>query len=167
MKLKKFIVFIALFVIWLMYTWPFSPFDAQAFIAGLVAAGIVLIIFPATPRGINSKKLSQPSRYMWAVLYMPVLVWYMLKANLDVLYRVIHPDLPIKPGIVKIKTSLKNPIARAILCNSITLTPGTLSVDIEGDVIYVHWIYVRKRSVDSHTEVIGGRFEDILKKVFE
>ncbi len=98
---------------------------------------------------------------------MPVLVWYMLKANLDVLYRVIHPDLPIKPGIVKIKTSLKNPIARAILCNSITLTPGTLSVDIEGDVIYVHWIYVRKRSVDSHTEVIGGRFEDILKKVFE
>ncbi len=167
MIIKRLIVFTALFVIWLMCTWPFSPFDLQSFIAGLLAAGIVLMIFPSTPRGINSSKLSQPKRYIWAVVYVPVLVWHMIKANLDVLYRVVHPDLPIKPGIVKIKTSLNNPIARAILCNSITLTPGTLAIDIRGEDIYVHWIYIRKRSVKSHTEEIGGRFESILKKVFE
>lgn len=165
--MKKIIVFVTLFLIWLFYTWPFGPFDIQAFTAGFLAAGIVLLIFPAAPRGINGKKLSQPKRYFWAAVYVPVLLWHMIRANFDVLYRVIHPDLPIKPGIVKIETKLKNPIARAVLCNSITLTPGTLSVDIVGNEIYVHWIYVKKRSIAAHTKEIGGRFEKILQRIFE
>ena len=167
MIVKRVIVFTALFVIWLILTWPFGPFELQTFIAGFLAAGIVLIIFPATPGGINSKKLSQPSRYLWAVLYIPVLAWHMVKASLDLTCRVFHPNLPIKPGIVKIKTTLENPIARALLCNSISIATGTLSMDLIGDEIYVHRIYVNKNSVSEQTREIGVRFEKILERIFE
>jgi multicomponent Na+:H+ antiporter subunit E len=60
-----------------------------------------------------------------------------IKANLDVALRVIKPVIPINPGIVKVKTKLKTPMGRLILTNSITLTPGTLTVDIK----MIHYIY--------------------------
>ena len=57
-------------------------------------------------------------------------------------YRVLNPYLPIKPGIVRIKTSLTSEFAKTILANSITLTPGTLTVEVDGEDFYVHWINV-------------------------
>jgi multicomponent Na+:H+ antiporter subunit E len=55
------------------------------------------------------------------------------------------------------------------LANSITLTPGTLSVDIDSDngFLYVHWIDVKEKDVDAVTKRIVGRFETILRKIFE
>ena len=54
-----------------------------------------------------------------------------------------------------------------MLCNSITLTPGTLSVDIVEDIIYVHWINISEDTIPAATEKIAGRFERILKRIFE
>ena len=82
-------------------------------------------------------------------------------------YRIIHPRLPINPGIVKIKTALVSPLAHAFLANYITLTPGTLTIDIEGEYLYIHWIYVVTEDMERATGIIAGRFEPILKKVFE
>lgn len=55
------------------------------------------------------------------------------------------------------------------LANSITLTPGTMSVDLDTDraVLYVHWIDVRSRDIDTITDLIVARFEKILRQVFE
>ena len=81
---------------------------------------------------------------------------------------VLHPSLPIEPGIVKVKTRLKNPMARLFLANSITLTPGTLVVDMEDDgTIYVHWIKVVSQDPEIAAKYIVKPFEDILAKVFE
>jgi multicomponent Na+:H+ antiporter subunit E len=101
--------------------------------------------------------------------YLPVFLWECFKANVDVAYRVAHPRLPIKPGIVKVKTSLKTDTGLTFLANSITLTPGTLSVDIDRDngILYVHWINVKKKDVESATKIIVVRFERILRKIFE
>jgi multicomponent Na+:H+ antiporter subunit E len=90
-------------------------------------------------------------------------------ANIDVAYRVLHPALPIKPGIVKVKTSLKTDTALTFLANSITLTPGTMSVDIDTDngFLYVHWINVKDKDVEAATKIIVERFENILAKIFE
>ena len=84
-------------------------------------------------------------------------------------YLVIHPNLPIKPGIVKIKTNLKTDAGLTMLANSITLTPGTMTVDInkEKGEMYIHWIDVKTTDVDEATEEIGGRFEKIIKEIFE
>lgn len=101
------------------------------------------------------------------MIYIFVFSWECLKANLDVAYRVLHPDLPIKPGIVKVKTNLKTHVARTTLANSITMTPGTLTVDIIDDYFYVHWIYVKSTDPAKYAEDISGRFEKYIKKIFE
>ena len=98
-----------------------------------------------------------------------------MKANLDVVYRALHPKMPIKPGIVKIKTNLKTESGITALANSITLTPGTLTVDLmdDGDpasrqtYLYVHWINVKTDDVEQATKLIARRFEWFLKRIFE
>jgi multicomponent Na+:H+ antiporter subunit E len=82
---------------------------------------------------------------------------------------VLHPKLPIKPGIVKIKTSLTKDSAITILTNSITLTPGTLTIDVnkEKSEVYVHWIDTESTDTEEATKSIGGRFEKRLTEVFE
>ena len=83
--------------------------------------------------------------------------------------RVIHPDLPIRPGTVRVKTSLKSDIGLTFLANSITLTPGTTTVDIDKErgLIYVHRINIKEgHAVSEHLPVVE-KFENILRKVFE
>ncbi|WGI16719.1 Na+/H+ antiporter subunit E [Methanonatronarchaeum sp. AMET-Sl] len=68
------------------------------------------------------------------------LFYRITKANIDIAWRVITGK--ITPGIVKIKTGLKNDLSITMLANSITLTPGTLTVDHKDDEFYVHWMNV-------------------------
>ena len=106
---------------------------------------------------------------MAAVRYGIRFVWEMVKANLQVAAIVLNPLRPIRPGIVKIRTSLAKDTAMTVLANSITLTPGTFTVDIdpESQVLYIHCITVAGTDLDENTKRIGGRFERILKEVFE
>ena len=91
-----------------------------------IAASIIFVeVFTKHP-----VKFFSPLRYFWFICYIPVLFFYMLIANFDVVYRVIHPKMPIKPGIVKVKTRLKSESGRTALANSITLTPGTVTMDV-------------------------------------
>ncbi|RKZ34712.1 Na+/H+ antiporter subunit E [bacterium] len=155
--------FIMLFGIWLLLTWSLAP--AQV-IAGVVVTLLVtglagdIFVFKAS-RAFN------PVRIFWMIVYIPYFLWYVVLANLDVAYRVIHPDLPIRPGIVKIQTSLNTDMAKTFLANSITLTPGTLTVDIKENELYIHWIYVHGKDVKEWSEAIAGRFEPILRRIFE
>jgi multicomponent Na+:H+ antiporter subunit E len=109
------------------------------------------------------------TRYLWFLYYIPVFLWECLRANIDVALRVMNPALPINPGIVKVKTSLKSETGLTFLANSITLTPGTLCVDIdvEKGILYIHWIDVKSQDMDRATKEIAGKFENILKKIFE
>lgn len=108
------------------------------------------------------------SRILWLIYYLIVFLWECIKANLDGAYRLLHPDLLIKPGIVKVKTSLRSNIGLTLLANSITLKPGTMTVDIdkEGGFLYIHWVYVESEDIQKATELIITKFERILKRVF-
>ena len=108
-------------------------------------------------------------KILWFLYYIPLFIWECLKANLEGAYRVAHPDLPINPGIVRIKTSLRSDIALTFLANSITLKPGTMTVDIdkENGILYVHWADVKSRDIEQATELIAGKFERALKRIFE
>jgi multicomponent Na+:H+ antiporter subunit E len=115
----------------------------------------------------NVYKLIQPHRYFWFIVYLVVFLWECIKANIDVAYRVLHPAMPIRPGIVKVKTGLKSDMAKMLLANSITMTPGTISVDIIDDCLYIHWIYIRSEDPEVYTEIITGAFEKYIKKIIE
>jgi multicomponent Na+:H+ antiporter subunit E len=75
--------------------------------------------------------------------------------------------MPIRPGIVKVKTSLKSELAKMLLANSITMTPGTISVDIIDDYLYIHWIFIKSEDPDVYTDIIIGAFEKYIKKIIE
>lgn len=168
--------FIILLVIWLLLSWPAGEgeraLDWQGVILGVVVSAAVAWFYGR----LFSPELSRifsPRRLFWAALYLPYFFWYCLAANFDVLYRVIHPRMPIRPGIVKVKTSLKSKAALTALSNSITLTPGTLTVDLApaedgGDTyLYVHWINVRDEDPEGATRLIVSRFERFLRRIFE
>jgi multicomponent Na+:H+ antiporter subunit E len=87
-------------------------------------------------------RMLNPRRWFTFLVYLFPFFWAMVKANVDVAYRVITGR--INPAIVKINPNLKNDMSLTFLANSITLTPGTLSVDVDQKTneLYVHWINV-------------------------
>ncbi len=162
---SRFIVFVFAFLVWVALT---DIKDTQEVIAGIIVAAIVSAL--SGKFLITTKKSSSPlKRVLYFLFYIATFLWEMIKANLNVAYIVIHPKLPIKPGIVKIKTSLKKDSAITVLSNSITLTPGTLTVDtdVEKGELFIHWISVKSEDVDEATNQISSVFEKILKEVFE
>ena len=167
--MKRSIYFIIAFILWLLLTWPVvdGQIDIQIVVAGLIASLIVAVMFHEILPEEHHVFIS-PVRIFWFLVYIPVFFYYVIKANLDVVYRALHPQMPIKPGIVKIKTNLKTDSAITALANSITLTPGTLTVDLTDDgYLYVHWINVRSDDVEQATKFIAQRFEWFIKKIFE
>jgi len=161
--MKRTVLFIVSFICWLVLTWTlYIP-------AILIGIGISLFIsFWFADLFIqHPENFFQIKRFLYLLLYIPVFTFYCILANFDVAYRVLHPKLPIRPGIVKVKTTLSTPTGRVALANSITLTPGTLSVDLTDDgYLYVHWINVTTIDVEEATKKIVRRFEPILKEVF-
>lgn len=156
-------LFILSLVFWLLLTFKLT---VPNFIVGSVASLICTLIFGRFFI-TNVYKLVQPQRYFWFIVYLFVFIWECLKANLDVAYRVLHPAMPIRPGIVKVKTTLKSDMAKMLLANSITMTPGTISVDIIDDNLYIHWIYIRSEDPEVYTEMITGPFEKYIKRIIE
>jgi len=156
-------LFLLTFVFWLLLTFDLS---VPNLIAGGAAALVTSLLF--TKYFFHKVvKFIQPVRYFWLLVYLVIFTWECIKANFDVAYRVLHPAMPIKPGIVKVRLELKSDFARTMLANSITMTPGTISVDIIDDVLFVHWIYVRSEDPEVYSRKIAGKFEKYIKKIFD
>ena len=163
---SRIVMFILAFFIWCLLVWV--P-DWQHLVVGFFIAAVVALLTGDFFHG-SIHKLKHPYRYWYFfVFYLPKFLWECLKANFDVAYRVINPVLPIEPGIVKVKTKLKSDAGLTFLANSITLTPGTMTVDVDSDngVLYIHWINVKDKDVEKATKMIVEKFEHILIKIFE
>lgn len=161
--MKYITVFILSLIFWLLLTFNVT---LPNLIVGSAASLLCAVIF-ARYYFHNVYKFLQPHRYFWFLVYLLIFIWECIKANFDVAYRVISPSMPIKPGIVKVKTSLKSEFAKTLLANSITMTPGTITVDIIDDELYIHWIYIRSEDPAVYTGIITGVFEKYIKKFAE
>ncbi|MCF8217677.1 MAG: Na+/H+ antiporter subunit E [Bacteroidales bacterium] len=157
------VYFIIILIFWLLITFSLS---LSNIIVGAAVALLTTLLFGKYSLESNVK-IIQPQRYFWFIVYLFIFLWEVIKANFDVAYRVIHPALPIKPGIVRVPLEIKSDIARTMLANSITMTPGTITMDIVGDEIFVHWIYVQSDNPEVYAEKVSGRFEKYIKKIFE
>jgi multicomponent Na+:H+ antiporter subunit E len=119
----------------------------------------------------NNYRLLNPVRWALLVVYLIGPFFFALaKANIDVAYRVITGR--IKPGIVKISPGLTTDLGITMLANSITLTPGTLSVDIDEDTndLYIHWINVDKKALEKKPvdcSYICGSFPKWIRRIVE
>lgn len=161
--MRYLVFFILSLLFWLLLTFSL---DVYNILVGVVAS-LLTVAFFGRFFVKDVRKLFQPLRYFYLIIYLFVFIWECIKANFDVAYRVLHPKMPIKPGIVKVKLDVKSDMARTILANSITMTPGTISVDIVDDYLYVHWIYVSSENPEEYGRIVSGRFEKHIKRIFE
>ncbi len=145
---------------------PLGFWYIQEIIAAIIVGAIVSVI--CTRFFIRGDlRMLNPKRWFLFLAYAfgPFLVG-MIKANFDVAYRVITGK--IRPGIVRLKPNLTKPFARTLLANSITLTPGTMTVDIdeEGNY-YIHWLYVPEGKERPNPEDVYDGFEKWVRRVAE
>ncbi len=126
---------LVLFGVWLLLSGIFETL--------LIALGVgscLLVLFIARRMDVIDRE-GHPIHLGWrVVLYWVWLGWEIVKANIDVARRVIDPKLPIHPVLIRLKTSQKSELGQVIYANSITLTPGTVSVQVSGGSILVHAI---------------------------
>jgi len=154
------------YVLWLLLSWPV---DREQLLLGLP---IALLVWVLTMEFYSSEGKGKYSigRAAWFLYYVVVFLWECLKANLDVAYRVLHPALPIRPGTVKVKTTLKSEVGLTFLANSLTLTPGNTTVDIDrgSGSIYIHRLYLDEADQKAgRPPKAVAHFETILKRIFE
>jgi multicomponent Na+:H+ antiporter subunit E len=102
----------------------------------------------------------------FAVLYVVLFLRELLTANVEVAYRVLHPSLPIDPDVVEIPLRVETDAAVTTIANSITLTPGTLTMDHDADT---NTLYVHSLAAPDRGSVVAliRRWEDIALRVFD
>ena len=161
--IKVLISTIILFIVYILMVEKVTP---DEIITGSIMALLISVTYPVIV-GEKLIKWFNPKRYIYLLIYIPVFLWEMIKANFDVARRVVTPSLPIAPGIVKIRTKLKSSTGKLILANSITLTPGTLTIDIVNDYLYIHWIEVKDKDIEKSTKDIAAKFEKYLEVIFD
>ena len=122
--MNRFLYFLIIFLVWMLLTWSI---DAQNVAVGAVIA-LLCTIFLGHLSFNNLSRMFNLKRIFWFLYFIPVFIIHMVKANLDVAYRVLHMNVPIRPGIVKVTTKLKSDLGLTFLANAITLTPGTLTI---------------------------------------
>lgn len=143
-----------------------AGYDVQELILGvIVSVALTVILSKYVNYTIDAKFPVRLLVFVFA--YIPVFVWQLLLANLDVARRVLSPTIPLNPGFVKIKTDLKGDFAKLTLANSITLTPGTLSVDVDGDDLYIHTVDVKGKTPEENRKNISAPFEKLLGVIFK
>jgi multicomponent Na+:H+ antiporter subunit E len=158
-------VFVVSFCTYLLLSWSGRLSVQEVTIAFFLAAVISFVTSSSSRSGFWSVRGLNPRRWWNFVRYVfgPFAVG-LAQANLDVAKRLITGD--INPGIVKFDPRLKTDMGRMMLANSITLTPGTLTVDIDNDgVFYIHVLSLR--SATPSEEDICGSFGQWARRVLE
>ena len=145
---------------------PSSSVSAGAVVSALVAWFSARFFVHERPFGFFGK------RFFILIWYcVAIFPWELLKANWDMAKRALSPRLNINPGIVRVPVEVPTEYGKTMLANSITLTPGTITMDIderEGRCwYYIHWIDVQETDHEKAGEAIKGRMEKWLRRVWQ
>jgi multicomponent Na+:H+ antiporter subunit E len=157
--MKYLLLNISLGLVWAVLT---EEFTQENFLFG-IGLGFLLLFLLRDVVGTTAY-----SKKVWQVVYFGLyFLWELLIANLHVAFEVITPKLHMRPAIVAVPLDLKGDFEITLLANLITLTPGTLSLDISDDkkTLYVHGMYVD--DVEEFRRSIKQGFEKRVQELFE
>jgi multicomponent Na+:H+ antiporter subunit E len=151
-----------LLLFWIMLT---NTLAADSLLVGMVASLSIPLLFR---NGLSffTEFRATPRAFAAGLSFYGYFLKELVKSNLRLAAIVLSTDLPIRPGIVKVRTRLKSRMGRLMLANSITLTPGTLTVELDGEWLYVHWVRVEAADIDAATAEIVAGFERYLEVMY-
>lgn len=148
----KFVGAILLFAFWLLLSTSLNPVHV---VVGAVVAGLVMWLRP--PRPEPTRKVS----WLAALGYLPWLLGKVLKSALHVSKLILSPSLPMSPQMIQHKTELRSDGELVVLGNSITLTPGTITVEVAPGELTVHAI-----DEASLVDLSAGAFDEKISRIF-
>jgi multicomponent Na+:H+ antiporter subunit E len=159
-----------LFGFWLILS---GKLEAKYLIFGLASAALVTFVTQdllEPEERVRKKTRSSGASQLkatWKLFsYFVWLVYEIVKANFQVAYFVLHPKLPIEPGLLRFRTRLQSKVGHILLANSITLTPGTITVDLTEGTYFVHALVpgaagsLLEAKMQSRLEAIFGEPEE-------
>ena len=128
-------MYVLLYLLWILLN---GRVTAEILTLGVPVAGLVYGFGYLALDCRLSKDLLLLKRLGHVLVFLAMVVWEVVKANVAIIRIVLSPHMEITPCLVPVKTDLKSAGARAALANAITLTPGTITVDVKDDVLWVH-----------------------------
>ncbi len=158
---KTLSLFIVLLLVWLAVA-GFTP--NELILGSIVSAILAYILSDYVNASLSFKFITKAATFL--ILYIPLLTVELIKANIDVARRVLDPALPLNSGFVKIPTDIKSDVGKLTLANSITLTPGTISIDADDENVYIHWIDVKGKNSKEYQSHVSSGFEKVLRRIF-
>ncbi len=145
--------FILLFLVWVGLT---NSLDIQELLVGVLVALGVTWFFTDDEK---PDFLPVMKKYL---TFTPLFLKSLAKSNIEVAKIVLNPKLPINPGIVKLETSLTDEYDKLLLANSITLTPGTITVELKDNFLYIHVLDLKTTDRELLQREIVETFEKVL-----
>jgi multicomponent Na+:H+ antiporter subunit E len=144
-----------LFAMWLILT---SNLYVANILIGLGISFSIALLYIKLFKDDTFKMIS----FFWFGAYILVLLKNLIISNFQITKRTLRKDMRLSPAIIAVKTELKSDWKKLLLANSITLTPGTLTIDIKDDILYIHAIeYHEGESKKSLTQ----EFEDAIARI--
>ena len=165
------------YIFWLLITGQIVSIFQGAASAEVLIAGAVVSILVAlfSARFLIHKKafhLYNPARFFIMIYYCVVVFgWELIKANVNMAIKAFCPLKKIKPGIVKVPVDLSEDYALSMLANSITLTPGTITMETVEEkgqnYFYIHWIDVETTKPRAAGDAIKGTMEKWIRRIWQ
>lgn len=156
---RKVVTFFILFGLWCVFSGMFDVFHLAL---GVISCLIITLI--SGDLFFNSEKITKSHiiNGLRFIKYLPWLIYQIIIANIHVAYLVLHPKMPIEPFVLEYKAKLKKDISKVVFANSIILTPGTITMDITKDNVFLVHCISRKVADD----LLTGEMEKRVANVF-
>jgi len=151
-----------LFLGWMLFSEDFTP--ATLSVGLFFSFALALFTYSLFIHEYETEKKSLLPRVDILLIFLVYIIFRMYMDSFKVLYNVIKGN--INPRVVHFRTKLKTDLARVILANSITLTPGTITLAIDDDHLIVHWLDAKTTHSRYSGELIKGTMEKLLKRIF-
>ncbi len=129
-------IFFAIVAFWMGNSGHYKPL-----MLSFMAASVALTLFLCARLKLIDREGAPYVRLAGLLAYYPWLAWEVAKSNWVIIKACLRADLDINPALVKVKTICKSDLAKVTFANSITMTPGTVTVEIDGDKLLVHGLY--------------------------
>jgi len=142
-----------------------SSFAVESLATGVLLSAALAYFFSRRLKIWGTIRIS-PLRLLHFVLYTGVFLRDLVHANINMMRYVYAPRIRVEPGVIRVKTSLKSPVGRLALVNSVSLTPGSLVIDIEDDGLIVHCLDLTDADPAEVANAMVGPLEKHLESVF-